>query len=74
MAVRLAFKGFLAYLGLRYAFNVLELFAKGRFEGESVDHTLWGRKAHANWMVITLFIVFASSGQRDDRSRSRRTC
>jgi len=38
----LLFKGVLAYLGLRYAFNVLDLFAKGRFEGESVDHSLWG--------------------------------
>src|SRR5690349_17164868 len=38
----LAIKGFLVYLGLRYAFNVLELFSKGRFEGESVDYTLWG--------------------------------
>lgn len=54
-------KGFLAYLGLRYAFNVLELFAKGRFEGESVDHTLWGpeKRPAKLGLVIALFIVFA---------------
>lgn len=55
------FKGFLAYLGLRYAFNVLELFARGRFEGESVDHTLWGpeKRPAKLGLVIALFIVFA---------------
>jgi tetratricopeptide (TPR) repeat protein len=59
----LAFKGFLVYLGLRYAFNVLELFAKGRFEGESVDHTLWGpeKRPAKLGLVITLFIVFGIS-------------
>lgn len=40
----LLFRGILIYLGLRYAFNVLDLFAKGRFEGESVDHPLWGNQ------------------------------
>jgi hypothetical protein len=59
----LAFKGFLVYLGLRYAFNVLELFAKGRFEGESVDHTLWGpeKRPAKLGLVITLFVVFGVS-------------
>lgn len=55
----LIFKGFLVYLGLRYAFNVLELFAKGRFEGESVDHRLWGPEKRPGklGLVIMLFIV-----------------
>jgi hypothetical protein len=55
----IVFKGFLAYLGLRYAFNVLELFAKGRFEGESMDHRLWGpeKRPAKLGLVITLFIV-----------------
>jgi hypothetical protein len=59
----LAFKGFLVYLGLRYAFNVLELFARGRFEGESVDHTLWGpeKRPAKLGLVITLFVVFGIS-------------
>jgi len=43
-AFGLLFRGILIYLGLRYAFNVLDLFAKGRFEGESVDHPLWGNQ------------------------------
>lgn len=53
------FKGLLVYLGLRYAFNVLELFAKGRFEGESVDHRLWGPEKRPGklGLVIVLFIV-----------------
>jgi hypothetical protein len=60
-AFAIIFKGFLAYLGLRYAFNVLELFAKGRFEGESVDHTLWGpeKRPAKLGLVIALFVVFA---------------
>lgn len=55
----LVFKGTLVYLGLRYAFNVLELFAKGRFEGHSVDHTLWGpeKRPAKLGLVITLFIA-----------------
>ena len=59
-AFGLIFKGFLVYLGLRYAFNVLELFARGRFEGESVDHTLWGpeKRPAKLGLVITLFVVF----------------
>lgn len=57
----LIFKGFLAYLGLRYAFNVLELFSNGRFESESPDHTLWGpEKRPAKFgLVIALFLVIA---------------
>jgi tetratricopeptide (TPR) repeat protein len=57
----LVFKGFLVYLGLRYAFNVLELFAKGRFEGHSVDHTLWGpeKRPAKLGLVIALFIAGA---------------
>ena len=55
----LVFKGFLVYLGLRYAFNVLELFAKGRFEGHSVDHRLWGpeKRPAKLGLVIALFIM-----------------
>jgi tetratricopeptide (TPR) repeat protein len=55
----LAFKGFLVYLGLRYSFNVLELFSKGRFEGESVDYTLWGpeKRPAKLGLVIALFIT-----------------
>jgi tetratricopeptide (TPR) repeat protein len=54
-----AFKGFLVYLGLRYAFNVLELFSQGRFEGESVDYTLWGpeKRPAKLGLVILLFVV-----------------
>lgn len=60
-AFGLLFKGFLVYLGLRYGFNVLELFAKGRFEGESVDHRLWGPEKRPAKLggVIALFIVAA---------------
>jgi tetratricopeptide (TPR) repeat protein len=59
----LAFKGFLVYLGLRYAFNVLELFSKGRFEGESVDHRLWGPEKRPAKLgaVLALFIVIGAS-------------
>lgn len=58
----LAIKGFLAYLGLRYAFNVLELFSQGRFEGESVDHKLTGteRRPAKLGLVLALFIVLGS--------------
>ncbi len=61
--IGMAFKGFLVYLGLRYSFNVLELFAKGRFEGHSVDHTLWGpeKRPAKLGLVITLFIVLGIS-------------
>ncbi|HSV46725.1 MAG TPA: hypothetical protein VLJ58_13140 [Ramlibacter sp.] len=57
----LLFKGSLVYLGLRYAFNVLDMFAKGRFEGWSVDYTLWGpeKRPAKLGLVITLFIVIA---------------
>ena len=56
-------KGFLVYLGLRYAFNVLELFSKGRFEGESMDHRLWGpeKRPAKLGLVITLFIVLGAN-------------
>jgi len=59
----LALKGFLAYLGLRYAFNVLELFSKGRFEGESVDYTLWGpeRRPAKLGLVVVLFILIGGT-------------
>lgn len=59
----LMLKGFLVYLGLRYSFNVLELFAKGRFEGESVDHTLWGpeKRPAKLGLVLALFIVLGIS-------------
>ena len=52
-------KGFLVYLGLRYAFNVLELFAQGRFEGHSVDHTLWGpeKRPAKLGMLIVLYLT-----------------
>lgn len=58
----LLFKGMLAYLGLRYAFNVLDLFAKGRFEGESVDHSLWGggeTRPGKFALVLALFVGVA---------------
>jgi hypothetical protein len=59
----LVFKGFLVYLGLRYAFNVLELFSKGRFEGESVDHRLWGpeKRPAKLGLVIALFITLGAN-------------
>jgi tetratricopeptide (TPR) repeat protein len=55
----LLFKGILVYFGLRYGFNVLELFARGRFEGESVDHTLWGpeKRPAKLGLVILLYVV-----------------
>lgn len=58
-AFGLVFKGILVYFGLRYGFNVLTLFAKGRLEGESVDHTLWGpeKRPAKLGLVIVLFIV-----------------
>lgn len=62
-AFGLVFKGFLVYLGLRYAFNVLELFSKGRFEGESPDHRLWGpeKRPAKLGMVLALFIVIGAN-------------
>lgn len=55
----IAVRGFLAYLGLRYAFNILDLFRKGRFEGESPDHTLWGPEKRPAKLgaVLALFIA-----------------
>jgi TolA-binding protein len=62
-AFGLVFKGFLVYLGLRYAFNVLELFSKGRFEGESPDHRLWGpeKRPAKLGVVLALFIVLGAN-------------
>lgn len=59
----LVFRGLLVYLGLRYAFNVLELFSKGRFEGESPDLQLWGadRRPAKLGLVIALFVVLAAT-------------
>ncbi|MES2299741.1 MAG: hypothetical protein V4582_22065 [Pseudomonadota bacterium] len=59
----LLIKGSLVYLALRYAFNVLELFAQGRFEGESVDHTLWGpeKRPAKLGLLILLFVVIGMS-------------
>jgi hypothetical protein len=61
-AFGLLLKGILVYFGLRYGFNVLDLFAQGRFEGESVDHTLWGpeKRPAKLGLVIVLFIVLCS--------------
>lgn len=61
-AFALLFKGMLVYFGLRYGFNVLELFAKGRFEGESVDYTLWGpeKRPAKLGLVVLLFILIGS--------------
>jgi hypothetical protein len=58
----LLFKGILVFLGLRYGFNVLDLFAQGRFEGESPDHTLWNpdRRPAKFGLVIAIFIVLSS--------------
>ena len=52
------FKGALAYLGLRYGFNILDLFRRGRFEGESVDHTLSGPETRPGklGLLLALFI------------------
>ncbi|PWF49331.1 hypothetical protein [Massilia glaciei] len=54
------FKGTLIYLGLRYAFNVLELFSQGRFEGHSMEHSLWGgseRRPAKLGLVVALFLT-----------------
>ena len=58
-AFGLVFKGILVYFGLRYGFNVLELLARGRLEGESVDHTLWGpeKRPAKLGLVFVLFIA-----------------
>jgi hypothetical protein len=69
----LLFRGILIYLGLRYAFNVLDLFAKGRFEGESVDHTLWGgsetRPAKLGLAIVLFIAVGATLGSWAVQSR-----
>ncbi len=57
----LIFKGTLVYLGLRYGFNVLELFAKGRFEGHSVDHRLWGPEKRPAKLGLVLVIFITAS-------------
>ena len=56
-------KGFLVYLGLRYAFNVLELFSRGRFEGESPDHRLWGPEKRPGklGLVLVLFVLIGAN-------------
>jgi hypothetical protein len=61
-AFGLLFKGLLVYFGLRYGFNVLELFAKGRLEGESVDHTLWGpeKRPAKLGLVLVLYLVLGT--------------
>lgn len=62
-AFSLVFRGLLVYLGLRYAFNVLELFSRGRFEGESMDHRLWGPEKRPAKLgaVIALFIAVGAA-------------
>jgi tetratricopeptide (TPR) repeat protein len=59
----LLLKGTLIYFGLRYAFNVLDLFAKGRFEGHSPDHSLWGPEKRPGkfGLVLVLFLALASA-------------
>ncbi|MEC5385199.1 hypothetical protein VVD49_05660 [Uliginosibacterium sp. H3] len=54
-------KGTLAYLSLRYAFNLLDLFSLGRFESESPDMTLTGteRRPAKFGLVLVLFIAIA---------------
>ncbi len=52
-----AFKGILAYLGLRYAFNVLDLFSQGRFESDSPDHTLWGPEKRPAKLALVLLLL-----------------
>lgn len=61
--IGLLFKGILVFLGLRYGFNVLDLFAQGRFEGESPDHTLWNsdRRPAKFGLVIALFILLCAT-------------
>jgi hypothetical protein len=56
-------KGMLVYFGLRYGFNILDLFSQGRFEGESVDHTLWGpeKRPAKLGLVLVLFIVLCGA-------------
>ncbi|WP_395702217.1 tol-pal system YbgF family protein [Aquabacterium sp.] len=62
-AFGLLFKGTLVYLGLRYGFNVLELFAKGRFEGESPDYTLWGpeKRPAKLGLVVVLYVLIGGA-------------
>ena len=55
----LMLKGTLVYLGLRYAFNVLELFSQGRFEGHSVDHTLWGPEKRPAKLGLLIVLYLA---------------
>lgn len=56
----LVFKGTLVYLGLRYAVNVLELFSQGRFEGHSMEHSLWGgseKRPAKLGLIVALFLT-----------------
>ena len=60
-AFGLVFRGLLVYFGLRYAFNVLDLFARGRFEGDSPDKSLWGaeKRPAKLGLLLALFLVVA---------------
>ena len=55
----LLLKGLLVYIVLRFGFNVIELFAKGGFEGEAVDFTLWGSETRPAklGLVVLLFVA-----------------
>lgn len=59
----MVFKGMLIYAGLRYAFNVLDLFSQGKFEGESAEFSFSGRERRPAkfGLVVALFIVIGSS-------------
>ena len=53
-------KGTLVYLGLRFGINVLELFSQGRFEGHSMEHSLWGgseRRPAKLGLIVALFVA-----------------
>ncbi len=53
-------KGTLVYLGLRFGINVLELFSQGRFEGHSMEHTLWGgseKRPAKLGLVVAMFVA-----------------
>ncbi len=58
----LVFRGMLIYLGLRYGFNLLDLYRKGRFEGESPDHSLWGPEVRPAklGLVIAIYVLIGA--------------
>lgn len=60
-AFGLIFRGFLIYLTLRYAFNLLDLFSQGRFESESPDNKLWGpeQRPAKFGLVLVLYLGIA---------------